>query len=91
VGEYVRLHAAAVSGVKEGVTRAEADFCFDFAHGLVRVLDPERRPVVAVGRVVLNTQPMGAATVADPGAQFAPLASHTRGTTPLTRDPATVG
>jgi hypothetical protein len=40
VGEYVRLHAAAVSGAAEGAVRADADFCFDFAHGLVRVLDP---------------------------------------------------
>jgi len=39
VGEYVRLHAAAVSGAAEGAVRADADFCFDFAHGLVRVLD----------------------------------------------------
>jgi hypothetical protein len=44
VGEYMRLHAAAVSGAGEGATRAEADFCYDFAHGLVRVLDPDPIP-----------------------------------------------
>ena len=39
VGEYVRRHAEAVSGTAGRAVRADADFCYDFAHGLVRVMD----------------------------------------------------
>jgi hypothetical protein len=36
----MRLHAALVAGGPDTTTaRADADFCFDFAHGLVRLLD----------------------------------------------------
>ena len=39
VGEYVRRHAEAASGTAGRAVRADADFCYVFAHGLVRVMD----------------------------------------------------
>ena len=39
VGVYKRLHATVVAGDPDGAVSADADFCFDFAHGLVRLLD----------------------------------------------------
>ena len=38
IGEYLRRHADAVGTARRPVP-ADADFCYDFAHGLVRVMD----------------------------------------------------
>ena len=58
VGEYKCLHAAAIAGDPDSAARADADFCFDFAHGLVRLLDSSSSSTTRMGDTRAQVQPL---------------------------------